>query len=143
MGGRRITTNPFGIARKSSDRTDAVEGVFRAAGGAQLVVSSGKQSAANPAAGLVPRGRSRDAAKRVWKPGLKIEHSHPGRAKVDAGHPGPRLVNLGKIRLGRFLAQVAAGRRRVPVRDAIDLRDCHRPRIVSTSGGNASVSIVT
>ena len=56
---------------------------------------------------------------------MKVEHAHPGWAKVDAGHPGARLVNLGKILPGRFFTQVAAGRRLVLGRDAIDLGDLH------------------
>src|SRR5437763_16885388 len=65
--------------------------------------------------------RSRYAAKSARKPGLKVEHADPRRVQVDAGHPGSRLVNLGKILPGRFLTEVTAGRRRILAWDPIDL----------------------
>src|SRR6266536_2563324 len=71
--------------------------------------------------------RSRYAAKSARKPGLKVEHADPCRVQVDAGHPGARLVNLGKICPGRFLTEVAAGRRRILGRDAIGLGDLDSP----------------
>src|SRR5438067_12753142 len=69
--------------------------------------------------------RSRYAAKSARKPGLKVEHPDPRRVQVDAGHPGARLVNLGKIGPGRVLTEVAAGRRRILGWDAVDLGDLH------------------
>jgi len=54
--------------------------------------------------------------------------------KVDTRHPGSRPVNLGKIRLRRFVPQVAAGRRLVLRRNAVDLADLVKPPTGSTQG---------
>src|SRR5262249_45371490 len=73
------------------------------------------------------RGCSRYAAQGAGQTRAEVEHADPRRAEVDAGHPGFRLVNLRKVRLGGLVAEIAVRSRRVLSGDTVHLTDFYLP----------------
>jgi hypothetical protein len=69
------------------------------------------------------------------------ERQDAGCLQID--QPGTRMIKPGEILARHLLTQVAPSRGRVLRRDPVELADLYAPRIESTSGELASVSIVT